>query len=162
MRGPAERKLEGLSFANGVVVDEVRSELYLAETMGDRITGYRVDVTSGALSDRRVVASVVTPDNIERGPRGRLLVVSPVQSALFAIDPETGESQELFRSHTSESDAQVAEWAQRTAAREPALELFTAELWAPLPGAITGVITTPEGEPRYLSGLGDALVRLED
>ena len=32
---------------------------------------------------------------------------------------------------------------------------------APLPGLVTGVILTPDGGPVYLSGLGNALVKLE-
>jgi hypothetical protein len=34
-------------------------------------------------------------------------------------------------------------------------------MWAPLPGLFTGLILTHEGGPIYLTGLGDALVKLE-
>jgi hypothetical protein len=40
------------------------------------------------------------------------------------------------------------------------MELFTPAVWAPLPGAITGVIISPGGGPVYLTGLGNALVKL--
>ncbi len=40
------------------------------------------------------------------------------------------------------------------------MELFTPAVWAPLPGFITGVIISPGRGPVYLTGLGDALVRL--
>jgi hypothetical protein len=34
-------------------------------------------------------------------------------------------------------------------------------MWSPLPGLITGLILTSEGGPIYLTGLGDALVKIE-
>ena len=64
-----------------------------------------------------------------------------------------------FRVRTATSQRAVAEWIRRKAAREPLLDLFAPDLWAPLPGAATGVILTPGGGPVYVSGLGDALVK---
>jgi hypothetical protein len=40
------------------------------------------------------------------------------------------------------------------------MELFTPAAWAPLPGPITGVIFGPRGGPVYLTGLGNALLKL--
>jgi hypothetical protein len=40
------------------------------------------------------------------------------------------------------------------------MALITPDLWAPLPGIVTGLIVSPAGGPVYLTGLGDALVRL--
>lgn len=34
-------------------------------------------------------------------------------------------------------------------------------MWSPLPGLVTGLILSFEGGPIYLTGLGDALVKLE-
>ncbi|HET9448399.1 MAG TPA: SMP-30/gluconolactonase/LRE family protein [Steroidobacteraceae bacterium] len=158
---PARRVLEGLSFANGIAIDEKRGVIYFAETLNDRITSYRLSVKSGDLSDRRVVATVSGPDNVELDEQGRLWVASPVQSAIHIVDPASGAVNMAFRSHTATSERVVAEWDRRKAAREPLLELFAPDLWAPLPGAVTGVILTPGGGPAYLSGLGDALVRID-
>ena len=157
----AQRVLAGLSFANGIAIDEARGLMYFAETLGDRITSYRLAVESGALADRRVVATVSGPDNVELDERGRLWVASPVQSAIYVIDPDNGVATTVFRAHTVTSDRMVAEWSRRKAEREPLLDLFAPDLWAPLPGAVTGVILTPGGGPVYLSGLGDALVKLD-
>ena len=41
------------------------------------------------------------------------------------------------------------------------LDLFAPDMWSPLPGGVTGVILTPGGGPVYVSGLGDALVKLD-
>jgi len=35
-------------------------------------------------------------------------------------------------------------------------------MWAPMPGLLTGIILTPGGGPVYVSGLGDALIRLDE
>jgi sugar lactone lactonase YvrE len=154
------RVLAGLSFANGIVIDEARARIYLAQTLDDSITAYRLSVASGELSERRVVATISAPDNVELDEHGRLWVASPVQSAIYVIDPDSGATRTVFRARTSASERTVAEWSRRKAAREPLLDLFAPALWGPLPGAATGVILTPGGHP-YVSGLGDALIKLE-
>jgi sugar lactone lactonase YvrE len=159
--GKAQRVLSGLSFANGIVIDEKRGALYLNETMGNRVTAYHLAVQTGALSEGRVVAKVLTPDNIELDERGRLWVASPIRNEIVIIDPDSGETKTVFRAQTADNDRIAAEWRRRGEAREPMLELFTPNLWAPMPGPVTGVIFTPGGGVVYVSGLGDALIKLE-
>nr|WP_282452665.1 SMP-30/gluconolactonase/LRE family protein [Lysobacter sp. CAU 1642] len=157
----AQRKLSGLDFANGIAIDEARGRIYVAETMADRILSYRLSQATGELSDRRVIEGVPTPDNIELDAAGRLWVASPIYNALIVVDPETGEWSTAFRPQTPEHDHVIAEWQRRGDAGEPRLELFGPDMWSPLPGLITGLILTGEGGPIYLSGLGDALVKIE-
>jgi sugar lactone lactonase YvrE len=66
----AELKLSGLAFGNGVAIDEARGEIYVAETMANRIVGYQLSVADGSLSEGRVVAELPTPDNIELDASG--------------------------------------------------------------------------------------------
>jgi sugar lactone lactonase YvrE len=160
-RAPARRVLSGLSFANGIAIDEARGRIYLAETLGDRITAYRLSVASGHIADPRVLATMTAPDNVELDEHGRLWIASPVTSAVYVVDPDSGATTTVFRVHTVKSERAVAEWNRRKAAREPLLELFAPDMWAPMPGAATGVILTPGGGPVYVSGLGDALMRLD-
>lgn len=157
----AERKVSGLEFANGLAIDEARGQLYVAETMADRIIGYRLDVATGALSDRRVVAELPTPDNIELDASGRLWVASPIANALLLVDPESGEWSTAFHPETAEHARLMAEWKRRSERGEPRLELFGPDMWSPLPGLVTGLILTADGGPIYLSGLGNALVKLQ-
>jgi sugar lactone lactonase YvrE len=157
----ARRVLAGLSFANGIVIDEARGRIYLAQTLDDSITAYRLSVASGELSERRKVATISAPDNVEFDEHGRLWVAPPVQSAIYVIDPDSGATKTVFRVRTATSQRAVAEWIRRKAVREPLLDLFAPDLWAPLPGAVTGVILTPGGGPVYASGLGDALVKFD-
>lgn len=156
-----ERKVSGLAFANGLVIDEVRNQLYVAETMADRIIGYHLSTASGTLSDARVVAELPTPDNIELDAAGRLWVASPIANALLVVDPDTGEWSTAFRPQTPEHERLMIEWKRRTESGEPRLELFGPAMWSPLPGLITGLILTNEGGPIYLTGLGDSLVKLD-
>lgn len=157
----AQLVLGELGFANSIVIDEKRGELYLSETMKDQVTGYRISVADGKLSDRRVVATVLSPDNIEMDEKGMLWAASPVGNEVVTINPETGETRSVFRAQTAANDKNSAEWRRRSKAREPLIDLFTPDLWAPMPGLLTGVILTPGGGPVYLSGLGDALLKLE-
>jgi hypothetical protein len=41
------------------------------------------------------------------------------------------------------------------------LSLVSPDMWAPMPGLVTGIILTPGGGPVYVSGLASALVKLE-
>lgn len=161
VRAPPQQLVDGLQFANGIVIDEARGQIYFAETMGDRINAYPVSLATGDLGEHRVLASVVGPDNVELDEHGQLWVASPIQSALIVIDPDTGEMRTAFRESTPESEALVAEWSRRAALREGALELFTPALWGRLPSASTGLILTPGDGPVYVTGLGDALVKIE-
>ncbi|MDY6947007.1 MAG: SMP-30/gluconolactonase/LRE family protein [Pseudomonadota bacterium] len=157
----AKRVLAGLMFANGIVIDEAHSQLYLAQTMSDTITAYRLAVKSGELSEPQVVATVSGPDNVELDEQGRLWVASPVQNSIYVIEPRTGATTTVFRVRTAASERTVAEWSRRKARREPLLDLFAPDMWTPLPGGATGVILTPGGGSVYVSGLGDALVKLD-
>jgi sugar lactone lactonase YvrE len=156
----AELKLSGLAFGNGVAIDEARGEIYVAETMANRIVGYQLSVADGSLSEGRVVAELPTPDNIELDAAGRLWVASPIANALLVVDPGSGGWSTAFHPQTPEHERLMVEWQRRTETGESRLELFGPDMWSPLPGLVTGLILTSEGGPVYLTGLGDTLVKL--
>lgn len=159
-RATAQLVIGGLSFANGIVIDEARGRFYLSETNADRVTAYTLSVKTGTLAHRRVAARVLAPDNIELDARGRLWIASPVQNAAIVIDPMTGETLAVHRARTPASDRIVAEWRRLGMSHKPRLRLLNPDSWNPMPGTITGIILSPGGGPVFLSGLGDALVRL--
>lgn len=153
--------LTGLQFANGFTIDETRGKLFIAETVAGHILSYSVDLATGALTDRAVLANMVSPDNVEPGPDGTLWVASPMSNQVLAINPETGETRVAFTAQTEAGTAVIAEYARRGEAGEPRSELLGPDVWAPMPGLVTGVIHTPGGGPVYVSGLGDALLKIE-
>lgn len=157
----AELKLSGLTFGNGVAIDEGRGEIYVAETMANRIVGYRLSVADGSLSEGRVVAELPTPDNIELDAAGRLWVASPIANALLVVDPDSGGWTTAFHPQTSEHQHLMVDWQRRSQSGESRLALIGPNMWSPLPGLLTGLILTTDGGPIYLTGLGDALVKLE-
>jgi hypothetical protein len=153
--------VDGLLFANGVVIDEARGRLYLNELTANRVISWRLDVATGALSDRRVLIEMPTPDNIEMDVDGLLWVGSPLGGRMMVVDPDTGASHAVFSNRTEANDRIVAALLPRMAARQPALDLVSPDAWAPMPGGITGVVFAPDGRSVYLTGLGDALLKLE-
>jgi sugar lactone lactonase YvrE len=157
----AELKVDGLDFANGIVIDETRGQIYVAETVGSRINAFKVSFATGELSDRRVLAEVMTPDNIELDDDGMVWAASPFGNAIFVINPDTGETYSAFHPQTGAGDAVIAEYQRRKEAGEPMLSLVSPDMWAPMPGLVTGIILTPGGGPVYVSGLASALVKLE-
>jgi len=156
-----ELKLSGLDFANGFVVDETRGQIFLSETVGGHVLGLEVDVGTGSLGARRVVATVTSPDNIEQDEDGLLWVASPMSNELLQINPDTGEVRTVFHPASAAGEGLAVEFRRRVAAGEPALELLGPDVWGPLPGLMTGVILSPGSGPIYISGLGDALVKLD-
>lgn len=156
-----ELVLDKLAFANSVVIDEKRGQLFLSETMADQVTGYKLSVADGKISERRVVASVMTPDNIEMDESGMLWAALPVHNEVVTINPDTGEVASVFRAQTEANDTMSAEWKRRGLAREPVLDLFIPDLWAPMPGLITGIVLSPGDGPIYVAGLSDVLLKLE-
>ncbi|MXO48538.1 hypothetical protein GRI69_09735 [Erythrobacter vulgaris] len=155
----AVRVVDGLNFANGIAFDAPRGRLYIAEIMDSRILSFAVDSLSGELSDRRVLVTLPTPDNIELDANGDLWVASPFANAVYKVDADTGDRETMF-APTPEASARVmSETYRRLDVGEPVLPLLGPDIWGPMPGLLTGVIIAPDGRV-YVSGLGNALVRL--
>ncbi|HJR53538.1 MAG TPA: SMP-30/gluconolactonase/LRE family protein [Gemmatimonadota bacterium] len=156
----AEVLVDSLYFANGIAIDEASSHLYLSETVGARVLRYRVDVDAGRVSERSVFVDSAAVDNIELDAEGHLWLVLPLTNEVLMVDTATGARHTAFRSVTPAQLEVVQEFIRRGQAGISRMELFTPAAWAPLPGPITGVIVGPGGGSVYLTGLGDALVRL--
>lgn len=128
--------------------------------MAGRVLRFRVDVATGALSERSVFVEGVGADNLELDGEGHLWVASPLTNEMLVVTTATGERHTAFQSFTPEQALVVAEFNRRGQTGAPRMELFTPALWAPLPGLLTGVIVGPGRGPVYLTGLGNALIRL--
>jgi sugar lactone lactonase YvrE len=157
----AQTVLDSLRFANGVVLDEKNGHLYLSEMMANRVLRYRVDLATGALSGRTVVLEGHAVDNLELDDSGNLWMVAPISSEVIVLNTATGAPHSVFSQQTPAQAERAAEFDRRGERGESRLELLSPEAWAPLPGFITGVILSPGNGPVYLTGLGDALIRLE-
>jgi len=160
LAGEADVLLDSLYFANGLAIDETSGHLYLSEMVGGRVLRYRVDLDAGRVSERSVFMDSVAVDNIELDGEGNLWAVLPLTKEVLVVDTATGARHTAFRSMTLAQQEVVEEFLRRGELGTSRMELFTPALWAPLPGPITGVIVGPGGGPVYLTGLGDALVRL--
>lgn len=160
LAGDAEVLVDSLFFANGVAIDERSGHLYLAETVGGRILRYRVNLDSGRVSERTVFVDSVGVDNLELDGEGYLWVAAPLSNELLVVNTATGARHSAFRSFTPAQQEVMQEFMRRGQAGVSRMALFTPAVWAPLPGAITGVILSPGGGPVYLTGLGNALVKL--
>lgn len=77
------------------------------------------------------------------------------------VDTATGTFDSVFHAQTAAQEETSTEFVRRGAASTPRMGLLTPALWTPLPGIMTGVILGPDEGSVYITGLGDALVRLE-
>ena len=121
----------------------------------------RVDLESVSLAERETHASVHTPDNVAVDARDRVWVASPGANQVVMIDGACRAQYTVFDAPSATNRAGVDEWVRRSRLGEPLLELFTPELWAPLPGAVTGMFWSADGGTFYITGLGNALLRYE-
>ena len=161
LEAEAELKIGELDFANGLVVDEARGAIFVNEFQANRVLGFDVDIANGELGDVRVVADITTPDNLELDGDGLLWAVSLIGNKVVTIDPDSGEQRTVFAPTAQTGPAKEAEWRRMIAEGENPFSLFGPDLTGPMPGFITGIILSDDGGPVYVSGLGDALVRLE-
>jgi hypothetical protein len=152
--------VDSLLFANGLAIDEASGHLYLSEIMGGRVLRFRVDLATGHLSERLVFVDSVAVDNLELDGEGQLWMAAPLTNEVLVVHTGTGERHTAFRSLTPAQQEVSSEFTRRGQAGTPRLELLTPSLWAPLPGLITGVIVGPGPGPVYLTGLGNALLKL--
>ncbi len=157
----AETLVDSLRFANGIVVDGKNGHLYVSEMMANRVLRYRVDLATGALSERAVILEGHAIDNLELDDSGNLWMVTPLSNEVIVLNIATGKTHSAFKSQTAAQAERIAEFGRRGQRGEPRLELLAPDAWAPLPGFITGLILTPGRGPVYLTGLGDALIRLD-
>lgn len=156
----AETIVDSLFFANGLAIDETSGNLYVAETTGGRVLRYRVDLGAGRVSDRSVFVDSVAADNLELDGEGHLWVALPLTNEVLVVNTATGTRHSAFRSLTPTQQEVADEFTRRGQAGASRMELFTPAVWAPLPGPITGMIVGPRGGALYLTGLGNALLKL--
>jgi len=157
----AERVIDGLKFANGIAFDARRERLYVAELMAHRVLSFDVDAKNGALRNRRTLIDVATPDNIELDESGRLWIASPAANAVYIVDPDAAVMRTFFEATPEKSRKLVAEARRRSENGEGILDMIGPDMFGPMPGLLTGVIISPEGGPIYVSGLGDALFKID-
>ena len=159
--GAAKLVVDGLVFANGLALDEAGGYLYLAETVGGRVLRYSMDVGAGTLSEPAVLLEGVVPDNLELDASGRLWIALPLRSEIITLDLASGVQTSMFRVTTDETEATLAAIGSRMSDGAPWLDLMTPALWSPAPGAVTGMVLSADGTLRYVTSLGDALIRIE-
>lgn len=152
---------DSLLFANGIALDERNGRLYVAEIGAGRVLRFTVDPATGTLSERTVFADSVAADNIELDIDGHLWMMAPLTGEIVVANTATGARHVAFKlAQTPEQQATLAEFMSRGMAGKPRVQLLTPALVAPLPSVMTGLILSPNRGPVYMTGLGDALVKL--
>jgi sugar lactone lactonase YvrE len=151
---------DGLLYANGLVLDELRGKLYVCELAADRVLAFPVDVATGTAGPPAILLSMPTPDNVEQDADGRLWIVSPIGNEVVVVDPQSRRVQSVFVARSRAQAELSAEWKRRGEAGTSRLELLGPPMFAPLPGFLTGVVLGALDGAVYVTSLGDALVRL--
>ncbi len=152
---------DSLYFANGITMDKDEKHLYVSETMMDRIHSFEVDVNSGKTKYSGVIANVGTPDNILIDNKGRLIVASPVFNQVVAVDLKNHSQHIIFDASTKENQKIANEFVRRSHLGKAVLELLTPKLYSPLPGLLTGMFFSKDGQTLYITNGGTDLLKLD-
>lgn len=152
--------VEGLLFANGLVLDEEAGFLYLAETFRG-VHRFSLDTIAGTVTDQTVMLEGIHPDNLELDGHNRLWIALPIASEIAVLDLASGELETVFSLLNPDKESVIDTVNSRIEEGMSWLELFGPSLWEPAPGAMTGMILSPDDGTVYVSGLGPALMRLE-
>lgn len=150
---------DSLYLANGITMDKEEKKLFVAETMMDRVHSFEVDIKSGKAAYAGVAANVGTPDNILIDNNGRLFVGSPGHNQVVEVDLKNRSQQIIFNASTTENQKMTNEWVRRSHLLLPRAELLTPNLFSPLPGLLTGMFFSKDGQTLYSTNLGNDLLR---
>jgi len=153
--------LDSLYFSNGIAMDKDEKNLYVCETMMDRVHRLKVDVNNGTAKYDGVVAYVGTPDNILVDQDGRLVIASPIYNQVVSIDLEKHSKHIIFDGSTEENSKVTNEWIRRSNLGMGRLEILSPNLFQPLPGLVTGMFYSQDGKTLYVSNLGNDLLKYE-
>ncbi len=153
---PAELIIDGLNFANGFYLDENKSKIYLSETMAHRVLTFDLSIEAGSVSNRKVLGSVPTPDNMRIYHDGSLWVASPLSNQIVSLNLSDGTSEVVFDAQTS-TGAQLVEAGMNGGVADQ----IGPELIGGMPGLLTGIIIGAPSQPFYVSNLGGALVKVD-
>lgn len=151
---------DSLYFSNGITMDKEEKTLYVSETMMDRVKSFNVDVNNGKIAYSGVVANVGTPDNILIDDNGNLIVASPANNQVIAFDFKNHSQHIIFDASTKENQEIANEWFRRSHLGIPRAELVTPNLFGPLPGLLTGMFFSKDGQTLYIANLGNDLVKM--
>lgn len=148
-------------FANGIALDDAEKYLYVAETMMGRILRFEIDVAKKTLTGRETYQNVISPDNLAFDKDGNLWVASPISNKVFAVDKKCRSLHTVFSAPSASNSKIQDEWTVRSHLGKPLLELFTPDLWKPLPGGLTGMFWSPDHKTLYVTGLGNAILKVD-
>ena len=122
---------------------------------------FEVDITSGVANYIGVVANVGSPDNILIDQEGRLIVASPLYNQVVAVDFKNHSQHIIFDGSTKDNLKNTNEWNRRSHLGMERLELLSPDLFLPLPGLITGMFFSNDGQTLYITNLGNDLLKYE-
>ncbi len=152
---------DSLCFANGITMDKDEKHLYVSETMMDRVHKFDVDTPTGLTKYAGVAANVASPDNLLIDQQGRLIVASPLFNQVVAVDFENHSQHVIFDGSTKENLKISNEWIRRSHLGKERLELLSPDLFHPLPGLITGMFFSYDGQTLYITNLGVDLLKYD-
>ena len=153
--------LDSLYFANGITMDKDEKHLFVAETMMDRVHKLEVDSKTGEVSYISMAANVGTPDNLLFDKEGRLIVASPLYNQVIAVDFKNHSQHVIFDGSTKENLKITNEWNRRSHLGLERLELLSPDLFLPLPGLLTGMFFSNDGQTLYITNIGNDLMKLD-
>ena len=155
-----ELVVDGLDFANGFYINEENNKFYLSETMANRVLSFDLDLENGKLSNRKVLAQIPSPDNMQLNHDGSLWVASPLSNQIYSINLISGEHYVKFDAQTTEGIENMKKGLIAVSKGEGILNFIEEDTIGDMPGLLTGMIIGDESQPFYVANLGAALIKV--
>ena len=152
---------DSLYFANGITMDDTEKNLFVSETAMDRVHSFKLEERGERAIYSGVAAIVGTPDNLLVDNDGRLIVASPVNNQVIAVDFKNHSQHIIFDASTKENQKITNEWFRRSHLGLEFGDLFSPKLYEPLPGLLTGMFFSSDGKTLYIANLGNDLLKFE-
>lgn len=146
--------MDSLYFANGITMDPEEKNLYVSETMMDRVHAFEVDTKNGSVKYSGIAAYIQTPDNLLVDQRGRLLVASTNSNQVLAIDFKDHTQHVIFDGSTEENIKITNEMNRRNHLGLERFKFIPAGMFNPLPGGLTGMFFSRDSQTFYITNLG--------
>ena len=88
-------------------------------------------------------------------------MASPLYNQVMAVDFKNHSQHVIFDGSTKENLKVANEWHRRSHLGLERLELLSPDLFSPLPGLLTGMFFSNDGQTLYITNLGNDLLKFD-
>ncbi|WP_224482923.1 SMP-30/gluconolactonase/LRE family protein [Robertkochia aurantiaca] len=149
---------DSLYFANGITMNKEENKVFVSEFRMNRVIVFDLDET-WIPTAKKLFVSVISPDNLERGPNDGIWIASLVSNSVFKIHESGNHQQKIFTAPSVVNNEVQLEWSDKGQRGLSVIDVARPGMFDPVGMPITGMFFSPEH--LYITGLSDHLLRIK-